>query len=573
MATSSFKSSSKRPTTSSSTSSTSINKQPLQQHSRKPQTSTQKALPRRSRSVSSFPRTQLDITSEFQNKRDNPLFWVDGSPNNSEEDIDMVKLSNFEIPKIVGVDNLHNLKGDFDGGGDSRRGRSALRNSSGEPKFSNGDFGGGRKDVGRSLSRVDTGRRRRSPSRGHYGNSEFEKEQESELLNSRSRSNISSKANRALVDKKSNLARSASDFSELLKGRNTWSSQHPASETSDDSAINLSGSLIPHWDDERSTSSISEAEEKTINAVSEEKITPLKDNSRTTGGIFETVRSEVRRVISDLQSDLKHVKLRSDSDVTDSGINSDVIHELEDPNAVELVEDFREEFARELEECEERTRKLRAELAVEEHRESELFKILNDTVPEPKTPVVQKTRAASFERKKMSRHLEEDALAFFDECASISTFDQSDFSSIEDIPSMVSVDGPGSERVGLPGVPSRFSDAYSFETQRTPFVECHEGSPLKNIHNSSLSKSPSISLEEDIRNYVKSFSKDSGGETSNSDNTRTSTRRIEDYNCEVPAEKLLLDRVTFRSRIESGGMLLCGGGAGFSVAPFSSVLW
>ncbi|XP_021714676.1 uncharacterized protein LOC110682651 isoform X2 [Chenopodium quinoa] len=532
MATSSFKSSSKRPTTSSSTSSTSINKQPLQQHSRKPQTSTQKALPRRSRSVSSFPRTQLDITSEFQNKRDNPLFWVDGSPNNSEEDIDMVKLSNFEIPKIVGVDNLHNLKGDFDGGGDSRRGRSALRNSSGEPKFSNGDFGGGRKDVGRSLSRVDTGRRRRSPSRGHYGNSEFEKEQESELLNSRSRSNISSKANRALVDKKSNLARSASDFSELLKGRNTWSSQHPASETSDDSAINLSGSLIPHWDDERSTSSISEAEEKTINAVSEEKITPLKDNSRTTGGIFETVRSEVRRVISDLQSDLKH--------------------------------------------CEERTRKLRAELAVEEHRESELFKILNDTVPEPKTPVVQKTRAvrkASFERKKMSRHLEEDALAFFDECASISTFDQSDFSSIEDIPSMVSVDGPGSERVGLPGVPSRFSDAYSFETQRTPFVECHEGSPLKNIHNSSLSKSPSISLEEDIRNYVKSFSKDSGGETSNSDNTRTSTRRIEDYNCEVPAEKLLLDRVTFRSRIESGGMLLCGGGAGFSVAPFSSVLW
>ncbi|XP_021773406.1 uncharacterized protein LOC110737361 isoform X2 [Chenopodium quinoa] len=400
-----------------------------------------------------------------------------------------------------------------------------------------------------------------------------EREQVSESLNSRSRSKISSEANRALVDKKSNLARSASDFSELLKGRNTWSSQHPASETSDDSAINLSGSLIPHWDDEKSTTSISEAEEKTINAVSEEKITPLKDNSGTTGGILETVRSEVRRAISNLESDLKLVKLRSDSDVIDSYINSDVLHELEDPNAVELVEDFREEFARELEECEERTRKLRAELAVEEHREIELFKILNDTVPEPKTPVVQKTRAvrkASFERKKVSRHLEEDALAFFDECVSISTFDESDFSSIEDLPSMVSVDGPGSDRVGLPGIPSRFSDAYSFETQRTPFGQCHEGSPLKRSYNSSLSKSPSISLEEDIRNYVKSFSKDSEGETSNSD--RTSTRSIKDYNCEIPVEKLLLDRVTFRSRIESGGMLLCGGGA-FSAAPFSSVLW
>ena len=43
--------------------------------------------------------------------------------------------------------------------------------------------------------------------------------------------------------------------------------------------------------------------------------------------------------------------------------------------------------------CEERARKLRAELAVEEHRELELSKILNGILPEPKTPQVQKPRA------------------------------------------------------------------------------------------------------------------------------------------------------------------------------------
>lgn len=71
---------------------------------------------------------------------------------------------------------------------------------------------------------------------------------------------------------------------------------------------------------------------------------------------------------------------------------------------------------------------------------------------------------ASFERKKMSRHLEEEALAFFDECVSISTFDESDFSSLEDLPVSI-VDGPSGERVGLTGVPSRFSDIFSFETE------------------------------------------------------------------------------------------------------------
>ena len=68
----------------------------------------------------------------------------------------------------------------------------------------------------------------------------------------------------------------------------------------------------------------------------------------------------------------------------------------------------------------------------------------------------------------MSKCLEQEALAYFDECVSISTFEDSDFSSPEDLPSnMVSIDGLSHERLGsrFSGVPSRAIDSYSIETQ------------------------------------------------------------------------------------------------------------
>lgn len=47
---------------------------------------------------------------------------------------------------------------------------------------------------------------------------------------------------------------------------------------------------------------------------------------------------------------------------------------------------------------------------------------------EPKTF----SQSSSFERRRMSKRLAEDAKAYFDECVSLSTFDSSDFSSQED---------------------------------------------------------------------------------------------------------------------------------------------
>lgn len=194
---------------------------------------------------------------------------------------------------------------------------------------------------------------------------------------------------------------------------------------------------------------------------------------------------------------------------------SDIHPDLLSPGTVELALETRREYTKKLEEvvflfiladevwltspsfillsiewklsylqAEEQARRLRADLAVEEHRVRELDRILREVLPYPKTPNIPKSRPSrkvgsfhfifiysmccnrfsipllmnpktrlqsSIERKRMSRRLAEDAKAYFDECVSLSTFDSSDFSSQEDPPlSMVG-----------PPTPSRLTEASS----------------------------------------------------------------------------------------------------------------
>ncbi|KAK9735055.1 hypothetical protein RND81_04G180900 [Saponaria officinalis] len=608
----------------------------------KQQNPTRNVGPRRSRSVSAFSRTHLDITSDFSNTRVNPLFWADGSDSSDQCEVVSSNFDDFSVFKGC-VDDRESRRG---------RGRSVTRNSGGgERKFAGGGSGGGG-GGGRSLSTVDTARRRRrSPSQGsHRGNYERERKQESSsnlrstnktglnsnqslrdgknklvrsasdlsevlkgsntwssqhpafetsddstitssdrdresgmLSNTRNNDKIGSNRNQSLLDRKSNLVRSSSDLSEVLKGSNTWSSQHPVFETEDDPAT----SSTPDCNSETSTRpSVSEVEERTLKPVSEErKVIHWEGNNGAGGAILETVRTEVRRAISDMHKDLKDAMLRSDSDITTDSMFSDV---APDPNALDLVSDFREEFTRELEECEIRTRKLRAELAIEEHREFELNQILSDMIPEPETPQVLKPyliRKGSTERRTMSKRLEEEAMAYFDECVSISTFDDSDFSSLEDPPSHKAKFG---ETADISGGPNRQNIAWSLESQdvirQSPHIHSNEASNLSTsgISNdtgrrprfsftSKLSDTPSH--EQGIRNHVKSFSKDKDQQTNKSSLLSAVPRKSEIYDTEMPVEKYLLDKMTFRSRIESGGMLLCGGGSGFCRAPFSSNFW
>uniref|UniRef100_A0A1D1ZE94 Uncharacterized protein PF13_0277 n=1 Tax=Anthurium amnicola TaxID=1678845 RepID=A0A1D1ZE94_9ARAE len=375
-------------------------------------------------------------------------------------------------------------------GSDCRRGRSASRSSGFRSEQS-----GHRQEWGRSLSRIDVGRRRRSVSRSHYGNPE-------------------------------------------------------------------SHVQVSTWDDGASTSSFSEAEEKTIKAVFEQmKFTqpfqneqPLSDSG---SGIYETVRSEVRRAMSEIRSDLENAIHRRDISVTAMSNGVDASPELVKPDAVDLSTDISREYAQKLQQTQERARKLRADLDTEEQRSQELSRILKETLPDSKCSEMQKSRPrrkASIERHKMSTCLTEEAMNYFDECVSISTFDTSDFSSPEDqIPSSFDDNlSRGDDSSFENKDPSASSVCLSSDPLNHPEF-CHTQSRISQF---SFSRKPEESVGfYDIKHYVKKFGKELQAVDEHL-NVRSSYYG-DDYDLNVSDESLLLEKTMLRNRIESGCLLIC----------------
>ncbi|XP_031260583.1 uncharacterized protein LOC116118751 isoform X2 [Pistacia vera] len=539
--------------------------------------STKKAPPRRSRSVSAFSRTQLDVSAssssnEFLIKRDNPLFCSGNSP---PEDIKSSKLGEISPKKSKALSAE-----------DTRRGRSVARNADG------GKPGSG---IGRSLSRVDTGRRFRSVSRppvsrGPTVNSESEVEQEDSVSVKRS------------DRRKSELVKSSSATLDQTKSLRTTPGQRLAFEFSDRSTGNLSSMRTPNWEDRVSTSSFSEAEEKTIKAVCEQMKPFQGDNlgvDTSSNGIYETVRSEVRRAIADIQNDLETAMKRNNTSGIAMTSVTDIPPDLVSPGAVELVLDIRREYAKKLEQSQERATKLRADLAVEEHRGVELSRILKEVLPDPKAPTGQKSRPgrkSSIERRRMSRRLTDEAMAYFDECVSLSTFDSSDFSSQEDPPfNSVGVAATVGDNTYLPHENSSVSTNYCpnsclSDKQEGWFTRIRDAMELTASSSSKericdqdsvistdklegrkfsfgLSPSDTLDCQPNIMKYVRNFEKDL--EKINSDPQIVTSKQhdLDEYNLQASSQSLLFDRVLLKNRLDSGSLLLCGGGIAISSSP------
>lgn len=77
-------------------------------------------------------------------------------------------------------------------------------------------------------------------------------------------------------------------------------------------------------------------------------------------------------------------------------------------------------------------------------------------------------------------------------------------------------------------------------------------------------------LQQDIRNYVKMYEKNGGNQQLMRSNYYYYD--IDDYNLRNPGQSLLFDRVFYKNRLESGSLLLCGGGTSLSVTPFASII-
>ncbi|RDX97455.1 hypothetical protein CR513_19783, partial [Mucuna pruriens] len=585
MAVAAFKSSSRRGTQSSNTSSSSG------------RSSTRAPNPiRRSRSVSAFSRASLDIsTTDFLNKRDNPLF-------------DEAQSAKTLLETSTRTDSVA---------------RSA--------------------ESGRTLTRTDSGRRTRSASqcpvsRRHlnYSTSEVP-HSEAECKEGNGLKLVGSNRKGSLV------GRSENGVTDQVKDLHTWSSWHSSVEVSDCFAATVSGFQTQDCDDEASTASSGfGSDEKTIKAVFEQ-MKSVQEDKPVASDIYETVRSEVRRAISEIQIDLESAIQRSNATAIAVANVADIPPNLVNPGAVELVLEIRKEYAKKLEESQERARNLRADLAVEEHRGRELDRILKEVLPYPQTPIAQKsrpahTRKSSIERRRMSKRLAEDAKAYFDECVSLSTFDSSDFSSQEDPPlTLVGPPTPFGSRVysteassnasvfnlvvsslinrsletlvaGVNcmifsnmkrgrGRPRRTLDEVvkrdlmesgtrrqsmninyeisespandavgSFHSQVISITDSTE-TGLRSCFSFAQKPSETSVLEQDIQQYIKKFEKN----VSKSSTMRSNYCDPREYSFQSSAESLLIDRVLLKSRIESGSLLLCGGGGYKLLSKFSGI--
>ncbi|KAJ6989141.1 hypothetical protein NC653_021888 [Populus alba x Populus x berolinensis] len=231
------------------------------------------------------------------------------------------------------------------------RGRSVSRKA---------DAGKNVSGIGRSLSRGPVSRGRsvsRPPgSRGHFVNSESDAEREGSSL-TKYRNGSGGLSGVSNAGRNSDLASYDCKFEKMRS--------FPMQ--SDGSASDLPSLPIRSWEDKGLGSSISEAEERTIKAVFGQMQSFQGDNlgDGTSSRIYETVQSAVRRAIADIQNDLESVSScgswviktirRSNTTAIALANVNDIPPDLVNPSAVELVLDIRREYAKKLEQSQERS--------------------------------------------------------------------------------------------------------------------------------------------------------------------------------------------------------------------------
>ncbi|CAN1298306.1 hypothetical protein LINPERPRIM_LOCUS23787 [Linum perenne] len=549
MAVSAFKSTSRRgptrPSPSSSSSSSKISA--LSDKESNSAAANSKSAPphalRRSRSVSAAARNpRLDASSstgsDFLITRENPLYSSNSSspPDNDKTKDDdfpimVSKLKEDSIPKL----SKPNAPSDSD----FRRGRSLSRTAD-AIKPSATTTNGKPLTRERSLSRVDTGHRRaRSVSRAPTSRGYSSVNSESDVEVRRSLPTMPRNGNAPSGVK--GVGRSS--FTDRTSS--SWQVQ------SDGSATTLPSSPTYSWEDAALGGSFSDAEAKTIKAVCEQ----MK-------GVQAIQRSAI-----------------GNADITD------IPPDLVNPSAVELVLDIRREYASKLEQSHERAMKLRADLAVEEHRGLELNRILKEVLPDPKASNGRKPRVgrkSSIERRKMSKRLTEEAMAYFDECVSLSTFDSSDFSSQEEPPLRFVGTHVADRSPFSPATPSLTAEPDSMSSDRGSGLSASsskveepaagevsagslETQSARSFQFSFTSKSnDNLEIQQDIDKYTKGSVK--GIERIDTDTQSCYEYDLDEYELPSSHQSMLFDRVFFRSRIAYGSMLLCsGGGFGFSI--------
>lgn len=427
--------------------------------------SSQKGAHRRARSLSDFSQHVPEISSSadsFQNiqidigsRRDNPLFQStspvrEHSPCHSDNVNTVRGSSALEKASRLLQQSKEDLK--------CRRGRSLSRSRGSDANGSQAEADQA-KQRGRSVFQhqsrysqnvsnqkvqADSGRRGRSLSRCKYYDSE------SDMDPTCNRQGQGRLRNLGTVDSQRYSPNNPhTDWSIDQQGLKRFSSQQDFSRFFD----SYSSCVSSLSDNECSAMPPNECvEEKTIRSVYEQMKClrsdhPTGDTDST--GLYETIRSEVWRAVSEIRSDLEQAIARKCPSSATSTRLSNSSHS-KDTDA-DVVSAIKEEYAAKLDQAEKRARNLWAELAVEEQRCQELSRILKELHPDPQSSQTRKksgTRKNSAERKQISKCLTEEAQTYFEEFVSISTLEDSEMSSLEEVEKGSSVEDVKMEEDG-----------------------------------------------------------------------------------------------------------------------------
>lgn len=427
--------------------------------------SSQKGAHRRARSLSDFSQHVPEISSSadsFQNiqidigsRRDNPLFQStspvrEHSPCHSDNVNTVRGSSALEKASRLLQQSKEDLK--------CRRGRSLSRSRGSDANGSQAEADQA-KQRGRSVFQhqsrysqnvsnqkvqADSGRRGRSLSRCKYYDSE------SDMDPTCNRKGQGRLRNLGTVDSQRYSPNNPhTDWSIDQQGLKRFSSQQDFSRFFD----SYSSCVSSLSDNECSAMPPNECvEEKTIRSVYEQMKClrsdhPTGDTDST--GLYETIRSEVWRAVSEIRSDLEQAIARKCPSSATSTRLSNSSHS-KDTDA-DVVSAIKEEYAAKLDQAEKRARNLWAELAVEEQRCQELSRILKEIHPDPQSSQTRKksgTRKNSAERKQISKCLTEEAQTYFEEFVSISTLEDSEMSSLEEVEKGSSVEDVKMEEDG-----------------------------------------------------------------------------------------------------------------------------
>ncbi|RZC83316.1 hypothetical protein C5167_046103 [Papaver somniferum] len=193
----------------------------------------------------------------------------------------------------------------------------------------------------------------------------------------------------------------------------------------------------------------------------------------------------------------------------------------------------------------------------------------------------------------MSKRLTEEAMNYLDECVSISTFDSSDFSSPEDQPvvhipadpvphsdsnflsstnSSASANCSVARTLGLnketedqvqSTLDHQTSGLVSESSTRSPTRHqdkvYSDSTPTRNLQFSfACAQTEAVGIHSEIRGYIKKFEKEIKKDAKDCMDVT-----YHDAESLFLDERLLFDKVIFKSRIQSGGLLLCASGNSF----------